>query len=635
TTDGLLHVYHRLFELELEYLEDTKFLPLMQDMLTGTWQQLQTELAASTNDDKSQSLLRLQQYLSLPLAIVRSLDYSTENEYSTTPRAYFQALDASVVEQNLANLTASLPADMAAAAQDELTKVLAADQVTNSAFTGQLHDYTQYTPRSHYNKNALGQAYFKAMMYLARMNFATSNPDEQLNIRQTYDALNLVAALSASQQLATWRRITQPLNYLVGNSDDLSVEDYLNFASTVQTPADAAALLPQIRALQKPQIMSAALIIDPAASKSAVQDSAQAFALFSQRFTPDAYIFSNLTQGDEAADPGTGEKLPSMTTALAVPTALDSNQTAATKLSAWVKTNYPQSQNVFAKNLHLLENEFASWGDTDWSANHYIGWLQLLNTLDDGKPLATVDPSAWADKELNTYLGSYTELKHDTLLYAKQNYAEMGGGGDDCEVLPVPYGYVENNPTFFRRLADLTNANLNWLARSGLEVKDDNQPSWYNGDAPITWRLESFARDLDFYQQIITAQNDNVSLGEEDYERLRHSFGQLAYLLTPVFNVEQTERMARSALVADIHTDLIGQQILYEANAVPDEIFVAIDDVNGRRLVRGLVYSYREFTDSLTNRLTDERWWQDVYTADGQRDTLPARAAWWTPYFGQ
>ena len=35
---------------------------------------------------------------------------------------------------------------------------------------------------------------------------------------------------------------------------------------------------------------------------------------------------------------------------------------------------------------------------------------------------------AWDRKELNTFLGSWTELKHDTILYTKQVYAdEMGG----------------------------------------------------------------------------------------------------------------------------------------------------------------------------------------------------------------
>ena len=38
---------------------------------------------------------------------------------------------------------------------------------------------------------------------------------------------------------------------------------------------------------------------------------------------------------------------------------------------------------------------------------------------------------AWARKDIHTALGSWTELKHDTILYAKQVMAEMGGGGPE------------------------------------------------------------------------------------------------------------------------------------------------------------------------------------------------------------
>ena len=47
----------------------------------------------------------------------------------------------------------------------------------------------------------------------------------------------------------------------------------------------------------------------------------------------------------------------------------------------------------------------------------------------------------WARKNLSTFLGSYTELKHDSVLYAKQVMAEMGGAGMDEK--PDDRGYVE------------------------------------------------------------------------------------------------------------------------------------------------------------------------------------------------
>jgi len=53
--------------------------------------------------------------------------------------------------------------------------------------------------------------------------------------------------------------------------------------------------------------------------------------------------------------------------------------------------------------------------------------------------------SEWADLKLNTALGSYTELKHDTVLYAKQAYSNTL-----CE---YPEAYVEPATGMYNRLA--------------------------------------------------------------------------------------------------------------------------------------------------------------------------------------
>jgi hypothetical protein len=49
---------------------------------------------------------------------------------------------------------------------------------------------------------------------------------------------------------------------------------------------------------------------------------------------------------------------------------------------------------------------------------------------------------AFLSKQIQAFLGSYTELKHDILLYAKQSYAEMGAGGDDRPIPPIVKGFV-------------------------------------------------------------------------------------------------------------------------------------------------------------------------------------------------
>ena len=54
----------------------------------------------------------------------------------------------------------------------------------------------------------------------------------------------------------------------------------------------------------------------------------------------------------------------------------------------------------------------------------------------------------WAMRTLNTQLASYTKLKHDTVLYAKQPYT----GIILCE---YPAGFVEPIPGFWRKMKEL------------------------------------------------------------------------------------------------------------------------------------------------------------------------------------
>ena len=73
------------------------------------------------------------------------------------------------------------------------------------------------------------------------------------------------------------------------------------------------------------------------------------------------------------------------------------------------------------------------------------------------------------------------------------------------------------------------------------------------------------------------------------------------------------------------------------SNGFPQEIILAVDDYAGKRLVRGLTYSYREFTQSLgQKRLTDELWQEQVcylyHHSEDEVVKLPPQPAWWRIY---
>ena len=468
-----------------------------------------------------------------------------------------------------------------------------------------------------------------AMMWLGRNNFVLNSSDSQVNTAKTYDALNLLQVIRRSAQLSAWEALVKPINYLVGNADDLSVDDYLPLVPNVFDFSQVESIRTRLLALPQPKIMSAVIISDDVfdTSKKELQESTQAFALFSQRFTPDAYIFTSLTQGQELPDQATKQRLPSTPTALMVPAVLG-DKFAREQLTVWINEQAKNSDLVLSAKTQQLADEFAAWKPADWQANHYVSWLGILESLRLGNKPTLVSDQAWAAKNLNAYLGSYTELKHDTLLYAKQSYAEAGGGGEnECEIPAVPRGYIEPNREFFSRLSQVVTRNLAFLQTMG---NTDDQ----SVVAMLAGRLESYLQKLFFYQEILAKQEKQQLLSDDDYEKLRHSFGNLGWLLYPIYDQELLEADARASLVVDIATDLVKSQVLYNANGLPQEIILAVDDYAGKRLVRGLTYSYREFTQSLEqNRLTDEFWQEQIYHHNEDKAVkLPPQPAWWRIY---
>jgi len=72
---------------------------------------------------------------------------------------------------------------------------------------------------------------------------------------------------------------------------------------------------------------------------------------------------------------------------------------------------------------------------------------------------------AWLRKDLQTGLASWTELKHDTVLYVKQPTG-FGGGGPPL----TSFGYVEPNPLVFARIAVVATLTYQGLEAQGFTV---------------------------------------------------------------------------------------------------------------------------------------------------------------------
>jgi hypothetical protein len=623
TTDFLLHVYHRLLEKELEYLEQRGFYRKLKKITDTLLSAVVNGYQHAGSPEQKESFQRLAAFLAVPGALLESAAAFSAHELLEDNRADTRE----AMFQNLEKLQNQIPAAAYDLARQELELVLDARQVTPSPLLGKYQqeqglafpeDYTQFTPRSHYAKNPVLRAYFRAMMWYGRMNFLLASP------QLTRDAANLTLLLEQAGLQQDWEDIYAATAFLVGESDDLGPQEYRRALGEIGrgdlSAGQIAALQKALKNYRKPRILSSAALGEKVLdlSKEELQDQTKGFRLMGQRFTPDAFIFASLTQGQERPDAQTGERLPGRPTALMI-MALLGSKSAEPLLNEWVEKNAPGSRAVLKNRVDKLAGYFGKLSLAEWTQNVYWSWLFTLKALFqenqslEGYPGFMRQPE-WGRKNLQGALGSWTELKHDTLLYAKQVYAEMGNGEEPQQAPPVPKGYVEPNLEFFHRLIPLIKMTRDGLKQRGLL------------DDEFLRRNDDFLEAVEFFRKLAAAQLEEEPITAADFEKLRLAPGNLRWVLSPLPGEETTENYGRSALVADVFTDMVQREILYEGVGIPNYIYVAVKDRNGPRLTKGLVYSHYEFTTPLGERLTDEKWREWNY--GGDRSRMPVMAEW-------
>jgi hypothetical protein len=228
----------------------------------------------------------------------------------------------------------------------------------------------------------------------------------------------------------------------------------------------------------------------------------------------------------------------------------------------------------------------------------------------------------WDRKSLNTALASWAELKHDAILYAKQPFgAECGGGGPPD---PVVKGYVEPNVNFWKKaiaLLDQTKEVLNKYAL--MTEKIENIHSQVKEQAEFLLRLSEkelkgeMPNDIECDQlEYIGATFENISIA-----LLRDNDHQL----WSWDDIQGPDK--KVALVADVYTanadNNPNKSILYEAVGDADEIYVVVEIGGYLHLMRGAVFSYREFQRPVNDqRLNDEEWQQ--YLEQHPRSGVPS-----------
>jgi hypothetical protein len=472
-----------------------------------------------------------------------------------------------------------------------------------------LEDFSQYAPRGHYDRSEAMRRYFKAMMWYGRMNFRFKMDDE------VKSAVLMSLALSDDKASEPWGKIYDTTAFFVGKSDDADygavrgvMDSTLGVrvrASDLPSVGESAFddLIAGLEKLEPPKINSMVIFeesIEPDREKAI-----KGFRLMGQRFTLDASIFQKLIYRD-VKENGDGEKrlLPM---GLDIPAAMGSDE-ALSLLEAAGQDDYEK----YSENMTKLRGSIASADASTWTENLYGAWLHCLRPIIDVKSAgwpSFMTGAAWARKDLSTWLASWAELKHDTILYAKQVYAELGGGPGEDKSKRDDRGYVEPEPVVYARLAAASSMMADGLDSRGL-LTDEDEATLGN--------LESLATSL---ADISVKELEGTALTDADYEIIRTFGGQIEHIWYEINRADIEEsRMSRTnwldenpaAIVADVATDPNGR-VLEVGTGHVWEIY-AVVPVDGKlKLVKGGIFSYYEFEWPLSDRLTDSKWREMLY----------------------
>ena len=665
--DVFLQALHTFFSQRLKILEKEDLYQALKILTEGLYANAKNlKLAAGPGNETAWE--RLMAQLVVPLIIIQNCDpkYEPPSPYEEE-EGESKNDDSDTLENALQKFTAysgDFSAETIEAINAELTLIYKAEGQQKSqlslvpSYNSVQVDYTQFTPRGHYESSSASRAYFRAMIWLGQLGWDLKTEDGLA------DGLNFALTMSSDAPpnsgeaiRAAWQEIMEISSFFVGYPDVPAYPQWQTFLTAYSAPVFSPQSHADKAMLQKLAANIKQLNPPDGPFSSLQEKSTKAvLSVFPSRFTVPWLIGDRLSYKETLAQ----QYLPAIFSALWVPAVMGSayaesllekqvelaligqpnagkeaspRQMAEATIPAHLDLN--QSLTALKQQIKVLAQNLREEEEANWFSSIGATWFHLLGTLTsdfgEGYPLY-MRGSAFQAKQLETFMGTFTALKHDTILYEKPNYAEMGGGGDDdMEIPPVPKGFVEPNLPFWQSLLDSVNYIENGFRAFNL----------YPGDLEEYGALGRFKEALTLCKTLAEKELSGQPLTEEEYEALRTL--DLQYMAAPVGHGVVTLEEAMSGLVVDVFTSNLNDQmgaeqvIVYEANAEPYIMLVLVGNENSPRLVTGLAYNHREFIAPYGQRISDSVWKRRVYGPEpGQSQAdeaqpLPVKNFWYAP----
>jgi hypothetical protein len=685
STDVFLHLYPVILTELLKEMENEEFAPAMLRVSTQFYTAADKKAKAASGTEKTK-WTKIRNYFAVPYAILSNAKGAPQMEDYQSPDGAMR--DPSQVLGDFAKTDATIDTVGTATAFVKNLKLDAESETAVLADVGSIFkaegkgvpavfkeeyekygeetnikfslDWTQFTPRSHYTGSSLRRQYFRAMTWFIQPPFFLKSP------QLTDYAFGVTQLMSEdAKALADYSRMEKAINFVVGGSDDLMPADYLAALNAAKGKDDQEAAMMEYLLKARPPRIKSIPANYPTVGEVDTDDMIQltkGMRFFSGKFIIDSYWTQMLTQGDEAPRPGYTQKLPPMASSLEVMALLGSDYAKENIPTLDFYVNRPGNAKAVDQMMKQLAAENAALSDEYWRESLYSSSLWTIRGLFDWfqrhktqLPKFMQSP-LWEAKTLQTASGFWTEMRHATLLYAKQSFAEAGGGPgacDDRQVPKPPMGYVEPNVDTYDRLAYLARRTHAGLTEQKFDLKNMN--ALENYVTALTLARDISAKELadgvlqeKVADETVTDNEGNPCVmhniqGESEVEQLRRLVDKLsAALPVPLDGPVLTAKDKRTSLIADVHTGgdtLDPLRVLYQGIGVPHVIIALVKDVNGPRATVGFAYSHYEFTEPYgSKRLTDEDWQKKFYVPTDDlynpyeytpRASWPAQPSWY------
>jgi len=520
-------------------------------------------------------------------------------------------------------------------------------------------DWSQFKPRGHYfeDENTWPQTelpdYFRVMMWLGRTELYLTKPIALDSVlcpppsfndvkRQIIDSYLIKELIDATNTYSHYTEIENTIKIFAGEQDNVTL-DNLTYLKNATNFIDADELLDSLTIVEFQDtlrnqsfayqlILSQILFNDPMSPDSIVP--ASAFMLFGQRFVIDSYVTATVVF-DRI-------KYYNQFVCRLFPSLLDVLFTLGNSASAQLLI--PElNEYHYSTNLAALRYLIDSYDDEFWNANLYSNWLNIIRKLNPPENRTELPPfmqtAAFWQEKMNTQLSSWTELRHDNLLYAKQSYT----GGTVCS---YPYSYVEPFPEFYQTLKEFSVSAANKLqtinfSDPGLQYSITEYFTTLGNvmDTLGTISMKELNEEMLTIEEITFLQNmiyEDGSGGSGTppylgwYPRL--FYNDFFYSGNSMTN---EGLMDSDHLVADMHTvptdcfgNIMGWVKHVGTGPINLGVFIAPWNDGVETAFIGPVMSYYEYTTEDFLRLTDQEWnnqylqsalrpeWVNIYLAD-------------------